>query len=361
MHKIIDLHCDTIGRVQAGIDIEKHNPEGHLDIPRLIQGNVGCQVFACFVSSMVPEDQAFSKVIKLLELTDEMCERYSDYLQKAEDRVQIRRYLEANKIAILSAVENGYVIENDLQNLEHLRILGSRYMTLTHMKNLKWAVSSGESSCDFEGLSPFGEKVVEAMNELGIIIDVSHVHESTFWAVVNKSRRPIIASHSNAFALCPAARNLTDDQIKAIADSGGMIGINFYPGFLNAEYLQGNIERCSDLFVDFDTIEEDYWQNPVKRMQAFHELSKNFQDRMSDITVGYKSIADHISHIVNLVGDDFVGFGSDFDGLPALPEGMSGCDVFPSLISILKEYRFSDNSIKKVTEENFLRVLEDNY
>jgi len=361
MHKIIDLHCDTIGEIQAGVDIEKSNPEGHLDVPRLKNGNVGCQVFACFISSMVPEDQAFLEVAKLLELTDEICQRYSSHLQKAEDGAQILRAIESNKIAILPAVENGYVIENDLQNLERLRILGTRYMTLTHMKNLNWAVSSGESHCDFEGLTNFGEKVVAAMNEFGIIIDVSHVHETTFWAVVNKSRRPIIASHSNASAICPAARNLTDDQIKAIADSGGMIGINFYPGFLNAEYLQGNIDHCSDLFVEFDTLEKDYWQNPVKRMHAFRELGLKFRERMSEIKVGYESIADHIIHIVNLVGEEFVGFGSDFDGLPALPEGMSGCDIFPSLISILEEQGLSENSIKNICQDNFLRVLEDNY
>jgi len=358
MHKIIDLHCDTIAEIQAGADIERGHPEGHLDIARLIEGNVGCQVFACFVSSMIPEEYAFQEVIKLLELITITCEKFATHLQKVEDTGQIKQALDSNKIAILPAVENGHSISNQLENLENLRILGSRYMTLTHMKNLKWAASSGESDCDFEGLTNFGEKVVHAMNEMEMIIDVSHVHESTFWAALKLTRRPLIASHSNASVLCPAARNLTDDQIRGIADSGGMIGINFYPGFLESTYLQQNIERCSDLFITFDTLEEDFWRQPVKRMQAFHDLGEEFRKRMSDIKVGYELIVDHIAHIIDLVGDDFVGFGSDFDGLPALPDGMSGCDVFPSIISLLKDKGFSDKTVSKICQENFLRVLE---
>lgn len=360
MHKIIDLHCDTIGEIQAGADIEKPQPEGHLDIPRLQKGNVGCQIFACFVSSMVPEESAFDEVSKLLELTDETCQRYHIYLKKTEDAHQIRQTMAEGKIAILPAVENGHVIANQIGNLEALRQYGSRYMTLTHMKNLQWAVSSGESGSDFEGLTGFGEKVIHAMNEMGMIIDVSHVHESTFWAALKLSRRPIIASHSNASAICPAARNLTDDQIKGIADSGGMIGINFYPGFLSPEYLKKNVERCSDLFEDFDSLEVKYWQDPIKRVKAFHELGNEFEIRMSDIYVGFEEIVTHIMHIVKLVGDDFVGFGSDFDGLPTLPAGMSGCDIFPSIVSKLEKNGLSGESIRKICHENFLRVLESN-
>lgn len=361
MSKIIDLHCDTITEIQAGLDIENVNPEGHLDIPRLKDGNVGCQIFACFISSMVPEEHAFGEAIKLLELIDSTCDKYEKYFQKVENAEQILKTTEQNKIAILPAVENGHAIANNLKNLESLRLSGSGYLTLTHMKNLEWAASSGESQCEFEGLTRFGEKVVESMNEMGMIIDVSHVHESTFWAVMNKTRRPVIASHSNASTICPAARNLTDDQIKAIADSGGMIGINFYPGFLDPDYLQLNIDRCSDLFVDFDTIEEDFWQNPKKRMKAFRDLGEEFRKRMYDTEVGFGVIVDHISHIIDLVGDDFVGFGSDFDGLPALPEGMSGCDIFPSIVSILEERGFSGSAINKISMDNFIRVLNEHH
>ena len=358
MTKIIDLHCDTITLIQAGIDIEQNHTDGHLDIPRLIKGNVGCQIFACFISSKVPEDHACEEAVKLLDLTDITCEKYNRYFQKVENAEQIKALTKLNKIAILPAIENGHTIANDLKNLEKLRLHGAKYLTLTHMKNLKWAVSSGESRCDFEGLTDFGEKVIAAMNEMGMIIDISHVHESTFRAVLKLTRRPVIASHSNASALCPAARNLSDDQIKAIADSGGMIGINFFPGFLNPDYLRLNIERCSDLFASFDTIEEKFWQNPKKKMSKYREFGEEFRKRMSDTRVGYNAIVNHISYIINLVGDDFVGFGSDFDGLPALPDGMGGCDIFPSILSLLKKDGFSETTIDKICMQNFLRVLE---
>jgi membrane dipeptidase len=360
LYKIIDLHCDTIGQIQAGVDIEAAQADSHIDIPRLQKGNIGCQIFACFVSSMVPEDSAFDEAVTLLKLVEETCDKYKDYFKKVEDTAQIQSVLNTSKIAVLPAVENGHTLSNDLNNLETLRRYGSRYMTLTHMKNLAWAASSGESACDFAGLTEFGEKVINAMNEMGMLIDVSHVHESTFWAVLKLTRRPIIASHSNASSLCPAARNLTDDQIKGIADSGGMIGINFYPGFLDSTYLKGNMERCSDLFITFDTIEQKYWQQPGKRLTAYEKLGKEFRKRMSDIQIGYQIIIDHISHIIELVGDDFVGFGSDFDGLPALPEGMGGCDIFPSIISLLEQKGYSGNTIKKVSQDNFLRVLAAN-
>jgi len=137
MNKIIDLHCDTIGEIQAGVDIEKPQPEGHLDIPRMHEGNVGCHVFACFISSMVPESHAFDEAVKLLKLTEETCQRYDSYFQKAKDAEHIKEIIHLGKIAILPAVENGHVISNQLNNLEILRQFGSRYMTLTHMKNLK--------------------------------------------------------------------------------------------------------------------------------------------------------------------------------------------------------------------------------
>ena len=360
MPKIIDLHCDTIGEIQAGVDIEISNLQGHIDIPRLQEGNIGCQVFACFVSSMVPENHAFEQVEKLLKLIEDICSEKASYLQKVEYTEQMKQADQMGKIAILPAVENGHVIENNLKNLENLRVLGSRYMTLTHMKNLKWAASSGESECEFEGLRPFGEKVVTAMNEMGMLIDVSHVHETTFWAILKISKRPLIASHSNASSLCPAARNLSDDQIKGIADSGGMIGINFYPGFLNPAYLRGNLDLCQDLFVSFDTLEEEYWQNPFKRMAALRDLGKEFRKRMAGIKVGYETIVEHVSYIIKLVGDDFVGFGSDFDGIPTLPDGMTGCDIYPNIIKLLQRRGYSEKTISKICQENFHRVLEAN-
>jgi membrane dipeptidase len=198
------------------------------------------------------------------------------------------------------------------------------------------------------------------MNEMGMIIDVSHVHESTFWAAIKKSKKPIIASHSNSAGLCPIPRNLKDDQIKAIADTGGIVGINFYPGFLNKKYEKEQKKRCGDLFLMLQDIEKDLWKDPVKRQEAMGELGSELNARMVDLHVGIESIVDHIEYMVKLVGDDHVGFGSDFDGLPALPSGVSGCDIFPSITGLMEARGFNENAIKKICSENFIRVFEAN-
>jgi membrane dipeptidase len=263
-------------------------------------------------------------------------------------------------VAIFPAVENGYAIENNLRNLENLRSFGIRYMTLTHARNLKWAASSGEEKSAFEGLTPFGKKVIAAMNEMGIIVDLSHVHESTFWAVLKESKRPPIASHSDAAALCATPRNLTDDQIKAIADKGGMIGINFFPGFLDKQYLTEQTKRCGDLFERFSRIENDYWHDPQSRAAGMHQLGDELLGRMANVTVGPEAILRHINHIIDLVGDDYVGFGSDFDGVPTLPHGISGCDIFPLLIGRMRSDGFSGETIHKISSANFMRVLKAN-
>ena len=360
MTRIIDLHCDTIINIQAGADFGTGNSTGHVDIPRLRKGKIGAQVFACFVSSIVPKEYAFNEAVKLLELVEETCQKYQSDLQKVETIDEVEQVFSGEKIAIIPAVENGHAISSDLSNLEKIRMLGAKYLTLTHSSNLSWAASSGENSCPFEGLTSFGEKVIAAMNEMGIIIDVSHAHKSTFWDVIKLSRRPIIASHSNAFTLCPKPRNLTDDQIRAIAEAGGMIGINFYPGFLSPEYAEKQVERCGDIFPLFDQIEREYWNNPLQKTKAIQNLGKTFNERMNDIQVGIDILIDHMAYIINLVGDDFVGFGSDFDGVPTLPTGMTGCDIYPDLVSIMTDRGFSEQTILKICQKNFLRVLKQN-
>jgi len=357
--KIIDLHCDTIWEVQAGKNISNGNPDGHVDIPRLKSGNVGIIVFASFVSSVLSGDNAFHEACELLDLSKQTCDEFSDQLQLVESYSDVEKILKSDKIGIFSAVENGHAINQQLANLEQLRSQGARYMTLTHSQNLEWAASSGEKSCEFEGLTNFGVKVVHAMNELGMIVDVSHVHESTFWDVVHYSKKPFIASHSNTTGVCPIARNLTDDQIKAIADNGGMIGINFFPGFLDFDYENGLKQHCSDLFDALDKIELKYMNDPVMKAKGLRNFYNDLNTRMIDFHVGIEKIIEHIDYIVNLVGDDFVGFGSDFDGVPALPDGMMGCDAYPAIISQLKT-KYSVNSVEKIANKNFLRVLKDN-
>lgn len=358
--RIIDLHCDTISEIQAGANMLSGNSYGHVDIPRLKKSNVGLQVFANFISSVLPKNRVWQNVNKMIDLCDQTCEQFNDHLIKVETVSQVENCMESDRIGIMLAVENGYAIENSLTNLEKLRLRGVRYLTLTHSKNTDWAASSGEKVCEFEGLTDFGIKAIHAMNEMGMIIDVSHVHESTFRDVAKNCKKPFIASHSNAASICSTTRNITDDQIKAIADSGGMIGVNFFPGFLDNKYYKQLIANCGDLFNKFDEIELKYPEDPVKRKEEMQAFYADLKKRMENIHVGIDKIVDHIEHIINIVGDDFVGFGSDFDGIPALPDGITGSDGFIDILALLKERNFSNKTIEKITSKNFIRVLSEN-
>jgi len=358
--KVIDLHCDTIGEIQAGGNLLTGIPWAHVDFRRMKSGNAGIVTFASFVSSVLSPEKAFQKAIDLLELTKQICNDFSDNLRFVDSYSKVENVLDSDRIGILPAIENGHAINNQISNIEQFRIFGAKYMTLTHSKNLDWAASSGEKSCEFEGLTDFGIKVVHAMNELGMIVDVSHIHESTFWDVVKNSKKPFIASHSNVHQICPTARNLTNDQIKAIANSGGMIGINFFPGFLDINYSNSLEQHCSDLFNAYDEIELKYINDPVEKNKGIHKFYDELQKRMADTQVGIEKILDHIEYIINLVGDDFIGFGSDFDGVPSLPNGISGFDAYTNIIRQLQSKFQSQRTVEKIVYKNFLRVLKDN-
>ncbi len=358
---VTDLHCDTALEIQAGADLASGNPEGHVDLERLDKGGVAVQLFVAYVATTFPKGRAFREAMTLLDGVEAACERSAGALVKAETIAEADRALERGaKTAAILAVENGHAIEESLTNLERLRLRGVRYMTLTHAKNLAWAASSGEERCDFEGLTPFGEKVVAAMNEMGIVVDVSHVHETTFRDVARISRRPFIASHSDAAALCPCARNLTDDQIRVIADRGGLVGINFYPGFLDATYARRQDAELGDLFTALHQAETAYPDDAVRRMEAMRGLSRTLRERMASVPVPLDRIVDHVEHVVRLVGDDFVAFGSDFDGVPDLPRDVPDCAAFPAILDRMRERGFSEASIAKIASGNFRRVLEAN-
>ena len=361
MIKIIDLHCDTVGQLQAGHDLAGSVPAGHVTLDRLQRGGVGTQVFACFVSSEVPQIDAFRRAVEMIENIHTYCEDTSQHFRLIDKPSEIDRHETDQKINILIAVENGYALGNNLKNLERLKEKKVCYITLTHSKHLSWAASSGESHAPGNGLNKFGKKVINAMNELGIIVDISHVHESTFWDVMKTTKRPVIASHSNARAVCNTVRNLSNDQIKAIARNGGMIGINFFPGFLDPTYALGLKTHCSDLFAELDRIEKTYMEDPAGKSRALQMFAQELQKRMQEYAVYPDRIIDHICHIAGLVGTGHIGFGSDFDGVPALPTGIYGSDIYPALLDGMRVRNFSNEDIEKIAAGNFIRVMKENY
>lgn len=357
---VCDLHLDTVLEIQGGADLGRGNPEGHVDIARMRQGEAGLLVFACFVPNLLPHGRVFRETADLLDVIERTCSRFSDDLQKVETAADAEAARAAGRIGILPAVENGHAIESDLGKLEQLRRRGVRYMTLTHARHLEWAASSGEPWTGSSGLTAFGREVVRAMESLGVIVDVSHVHESTFWDVARIARKPFIASHSCAAALCPVVRNLTDDQVKAVAASGGMVGINFCPAFLDPGYFAGDAGALERMFADLEQIELECADDPARKIAEFHRSGRTLRESRGPAKADLDLLVAHIRHIVDLVGDDHVGLGSDFDGVFDLPSDVPDCSAYPQIIARLASTGLGEASVRKIAWGNFLRVLAAN-
>ena len=334
-HKVIDLHCDSVDSLMAGKDLRKAAAGVHVDVPRLAAGGVGLQVFAAYVPADTKENEAFSYANKKLDAIDAFA-RSHELLVPVESAAEARAVIAEKKIGIMAAVENGLAIENSLEKLQAFRRRKVRIMTLVHFQHLPWAASSTGSGTftppdsHSKGLSVFGERVIDAMNDLGIIPDLSHASDAAFWDVLRRSKKPIIASHSCAYSLCASKRNLKDDQLKALGDSGGLAGVNFFSAFLSETF------RLS-----------------------YEKSNYSLTNDTASVQVPLTLIADHIDYMVNIAGEDCVALGSDFDGIPAAPEGVTGSDFYPVLEAELKSRGYTEKRIEKIFSGNFLRVLEE--
>lgn len=335
-YKVIDLHCDSVFHLMEGTDLRQSVPDAHVDLPRLREGGVALQVFAAYVPHNAEEGTAFQNAAEKLDAIDSFA-RSHELLAPVENAAELESVMAAGKTGIMAAVENGIAIENSLKNLEKLRRRKVRIMTLVHSHHMSWVASctgkeefrpeeAGEKSLD---LSRFGEKVIDAMCDLGIIPDLSHTSEKGFWDVLRRSKKPVIASHSCAYTLCAALRNLKDDQLKALGDSGGVVGVNFASSFLSEAYR------------------ESYERNG----RSTHNLAAP--------PVPLSIVADHIDHMVAMAGEDCIAIGSDFDGVSAVPDGVSGSGFYPVLETELRARGYSEARIEKIFNANFIRLLKE--
>jgi membrane dipeptidase len=268
-------------------------------------------------------------------------------------------------------VEGGHMIEDKIENLDALYIRGARYMTLTWNNSTSWATSAADETAPSEslptvetsgdtvrkkGLTDFGKKIVERMNELGMIVDVSHVGEQTFWDVIKTTAKPVIASHSNAWNLCPHRRNLKDDQIKAIAKNGGVIHLNFFAGFIDSSF-----EKKSSAFAERHKPEIDSLiRLGTQSNYAGFIISEKYPEEFNAIRPPLSLLMDHLDYIVKLVGVDYVGLGSDFDGIDAPPKELNGVQDFPLITKALLERGYHKKEIRKILGGNFIRVFKEN-
>jgi membrane dipeptidase len=316
---VLDSHCDTPSEILRGRDLSIDNHNAHVDFPKLVKGGVDGAFFALYIPAAFDSDpeSGFDHAERMLEVVERSVSENSDIAAFASNRIQALKNREEGKFSVFLALENGSPIGDSIDNIKWFYDKGIRYITLCHSSDNQICDSCASAEKTWGGLSPFGREVVAEMNRLGILVDVSHVSDDTFYDVLKYSSRPVVATHSCCRAICGHPRNMTDDMIKALADAGGVIQINFYPFFLDPE------------FTDID----------------------------SSIRPSYKKVADHIDHVVSLVGIDHVGIGSDFDGIEVTPEGMDDISMMPVLFEELKDRGYSESDLEKLAGENFFRVL----
>jgi membrane dipeptidase len=356
VYTVIDLHCDSVGFLLKGRDLRNPNEDGHVDLPRLRKGGVGAQVFSAFVSSGTAADKAFSAAALMLDRIDEFAASHP-LLTQAVSAEDCEGAAAQGKTAILKAVENGYALEDSLKNLEALRRRNVRILTLVHAQDTSWAASCTGASQG--GLKPFGESVVQGMNDLGMIIDVSHGSESLFRDTIRLSKKPVIASHSCAYSLCASPRNLKDYQLKTLADTGGLVGICFFPVFLNDPYRISTDKDMGGIFSEYEAIEKLAASDPEAARVSRKRLNSRIASFMEQNPVPLSLVVDHIDHIKKIAGVDSIALGSDFDGVFSLPLGMGGCDCYPALSEELERRGYSEEEIKKIFSGNFLRLLRE--
>jgi membrane dipeptidase len=343
---LIDTHNDITSRTVDGYDIGKSKNDGHTNVTSLKQGGVGAQFFAVYVApSYVNGNHSANRTLAMIDTVRHgIVERYPNDFSLAVTADDIERIHKQGKIAALMGIEGGHAIEDNLGLLRDYFDLGIRYMTLTHTNTNSWADSSG----DFEkagvehhnGLTPFGKQVVHEMNRLGMMIDISHVADKTFWDAVETSRAPIIASHSSCRALCNVPRNMTDDMIAALAKKGGVIQINFNCGFLS--------ERSAEAGKH---VQDSTLPGAAGEDATIAEYKKKVPPATLDDVVA------HIDHAVKIGGIDAVGIGSDFDGVFCTPKGLEDVSKFPNLTRALLEKGYSEENIRKIYGGNTLRVM----
>ena len=335
---VIDGHCDTVLKSLERTDtLQKASNEGHVDAPRIKAGKLSALFFACWVHPEKETDGYAAETYQLLDELHRICQDEASPFQIATSGKAVREQHKNECISVIPCVEGGHAIENNLRHLRNFHRLGARYMTLTWMNNNEWADASGEAP-EHNGLTDRGLRVIQEMNRIGMIVDVSHTAPSTLSDAIRASEDPVIASHSCCRAICDHHRNLTDDQLHMIADVNGVVGICFYPGFLDMEY-----RRALDRYQEES--DGDDWMG---------ELS---EDRRPE--VGLEKLLAHIEHAVDVAGVDHVGLGSDFDGIQVLPNGMDDCSDYPIIAEGLRERGFSEKEIAKVMGQNFLRVMDE--
>ena len=358
---LIDTHNDVPMRTVRGFDIGKRASSGQTDLPRMREGGVGAQFFAAYVPGrFAASNQSAHQALTAIDtIRRDIIARYPNDYVLATTAEQILAARKSGKIAALIGIEGGHAIEDDLRLLRTFHDLGVRYMTLTHSNTNNWADSSGDVSRagikHHNGLTEFGRQVVREMNRLGMMVDISHVADKTFWDALETSRAPVFASHSSCRALSNVPRNMTDDMIRALAKKGGVIQINFACEFLSQRYRDG----VRPFQAERRRIEQELAARYPDHNDRYQAVEKRFGQITAQVPPPtIDDVVAHIDHVRRIAGIDAVGLGSDFDGIgECVPKGLEDVSKFPNLTRKLLEKGYTSEDIHKIYGGNTLRVM----
>jgi membrane dipeptidase len=365
---VIDTHADTTGRfVDEGFDPSKDAGKGHWDLAKAKQGNLGAEFFSVWIDPDKFKDHYPQRTLRMIDSIYETVAKHPDQMVMAFSTKDIyaARRGPHKRIAALIGIEGGHAIENDVALLRDYYRLGARYMTLTWSNSNEFAQSSGDTKRDDKGkivdpgLTEHGREIVREMNRLGMMVDISHVSDRSFYNAITASRAPVLASHSSARAITDVPRNMTDDMLIALSRNGGVAQVNFNCGFISNDYnaqTKKFIADHPDEMKKFHDMQEQYKAGKIdeNQLQAYEAQLESNVARPP-----LSALIDHIDHIAKVAGVDHVGIGSDFDGVSCLPQGMDSVADLPKITQGLMERGYSATDVKKILGGNLLRVFAE--
>ncbi len=362
---VIDTHADTPQRfLDENFDLAQNTPvsEGHMDFDKIKRGNLGAEFFSIWVEPSFKGHYA-KRAMDLIDGVYQQAARHPDRMTMAFTADDIVKAHEQHKFAALMGIEGGHAIENDMRLLRDFYRLGVRYMTLTWSNTNDWADSSGDiqdpNVKHHNGMTDFGKDVVREMNRMGMIVDVSHVSDATFFQALLISQAPVIASHSSSRALTPHPRNMTDEMLRAVARNDGVVMVNFYSAFIDADYLKATtdpekIKQRDQMIAAYEKEHAHPDGSPITYNEEV-ELQKKWAAQFP--RPPFKSLIDHIDHIAQVAGIDHVGLGSDFDGVTSLPQGIDSVADLPKITEALMQRGYTEADVRKILGGNILRVM----
>ena len=355
---VVDTHGDILSdQIGSGIDLGKRQPGGNFDLVRAREGGLDAQVFSIWCD----ERHGFERANREIDSLEALIKRYPSRIALVRSASELHKAAKRGQLAAMIGVEGGHMIENRIDYLDSLAKRGMIYMTLTWNNSLPWASSAADetkkgAALANKGLTDQGRKIVKRMNELGVMVDLSHVGEQTFYDALEVTNKRVIASHSSAYALNPHSRNLKDDQLRAIAKNGGVVFVNFYSGFLDPKYfgkqagfLKRHANKVAELTGQYDS-----------KYKAEAVIAAKYKDEVEDMRAPLSLLIDHIDHMVKVMGDDHVGLGADFDGAESYPKQLDDVTGYPAITAELLKRGYSTASVNKILGGNFIRVLKAN-